>query len=410
MKKIFVILLVWSTAIVGHASTNLSFLNDTLTVGEGAQRKVQNQAIQTVVIDPGHGGRDEGCSGAHVDEKEIALEIALAFGKEITSRHPEIEVIYTRETDKFVALYERARIANKAQADLFISIHCNALDGNSSVHGSETYVMGLHTADHNLKVAKRENEAIRLEADVEENYSFDPNSPAGHITLSMFQYAFQEQSIAVAEHIERRLGEREHRRSRGVRMAGFMVLKETAMPSVLVETGYLSNKTEEAYLTGTQGQTQTVQALYDGFADYLHARNRAERSDRSQLTSQKQTISTEKAIPLYPTPNEADKLFEDNPSLPETSDLAAPEVKFFVQIAAAKTQVDTEQAKWRSLNSAVRFVREGAFLKYQSGPYQTKAEAEEARADAVSKGFEGAFTVGYIGERKLSSSELDSEK
>ena len=412
MKKIFVILLVWSTAIVGHASTNLSFLNDTLTVGEGAQRKVQNQAIRTVVIDPGHGGRDEGCSGAHVDEKKIALEIALAFGKEIESRHPEIEVIYTRETDKFVALYERARIANKAHADLFISIHCNALGGNTSVHGSETYVMGLHTADHNLSVAKRENEAIQLEVDVEENYSFDPNSPAGHITLSMFQYAFQEQSISVAEHLERRLGEREHRRSRGVRMAGFMVLKETAMPSVLVETGYLTNKTEEAYLTGSKGQAQTVKALYDGFSDYLRARNRTERNNRPELASQRQKIVKENPIPLYTPAVVAETTTLNDPLLilPEQVEVPEPKVRFFVQIAAAKTQVDTDQDKWRSLNSSVRFVREGAFLKYQSGPYRTKAEAEIAKEIAIQKGFEGAFTVGYIGEQKLSSSELEAEK
>ncbi len=410
MKKIFVILLVWSTAIASQASTNMSFLNDTLTLREGAQRKVQNQAIRTVVIDPGHGGRDEGCSGANVDEKKVALEIALAFGKKIESWHPEIEVIYTRETDKFVALHERARIANKAQADLFISIHCNALAGHANVHGSETYVMGLHTADHNLSVEKRENEAIRLESDVEENYSFDPNSPAGHITLSMFQYAFQEQSIAVAEHIERRLGERENRKSRGVRMAGFMVLKETAMPSVLVETGYLSNKIEEAYLSGTKGQQLTVQALYNGFADYLNARTRAERSNAPRLASQKKQVVSEEFMPVFSAPVEDASLINKVTGVTATEKSERPQVEFFVQIAAATSQIDTKSEKWRSLNSSIRFVREGAYLKYQSGPFKSKAEAELAKAEAVRKGFSGAFTVGYIGEQKLSASELQTEK
>ncbi|MFK8057177.1 MAG: N-acetylmuramoyl-L-alanine amidase [Saprospiraceae bacterium] len=410
MKEIFVILLLCSTAIVGLASTDGMLLNDTLTVGEGAQRNVQNQAIRTVVIDPGHGGRDAGCSGAHSEEKKIALELSLAFGKMISSRHPEIEVIFTRDSDKFVALYERARIANKAQADLFISIHCNSLVGHNKVNGSETYVMGLHNADHNLNVAKRENEAVQLEENVDQNYSFDPNTPAGHITLSMFQHAFQEQSIAIAEHLEHRLGQRDGRRTRGVRMAGFVVLKETAMPSVLVETGYLSNETEELYLSEINGQLSTVNALYDGFADYLNARNVEQRVDRTVLASQVNAPVTNNPIPLFPTQAPLPTQQSAENTAPTSIESSLPATKFYIQIAAAKTQIDIEQQKWRSLEVPVRYVREGEYLKYQAGPFATKAEAEKAQEKALSKGFQGAFTVGYTGEQKLTSTELEAEK
>lgn len=406
MKDFFVLLLVCSTALVCAASTNGPLLNDTLTVGEGAQRNLQNQAIRTVVIDPGHGGRDEGCSGAHSEEKKIALELGLAFGKLIEARHPDIEVIFTRETDTFVALYERARIANKAQADLFISIHCNYMVGHERVNGSETYVMGLHNVEHNLNVAKRENEVIRMEEEVDLNYSFDPNSPAGHITLSMFQHAFQEQSIAVAEHIERRLGAREGRRSRGVRMAGFAVLKETAMPSVLVETGYLSNETEENYLASPVGQMTTAEALYDGFADYLRERKKEDRTDRSVLASQP-SVPVESSVFLSPISKPKPRQ-ESSPSVAIAE--ATPIAKFYVQLAAAKTQIDTDQEKWSSLGTPVRFVREGAYLKYQAGPFSTLETAERAKEDANSKGFQGAFTVGYRGDQKLSPSELKDEK
>ena len=413
MKEVLLILVVWSTAIAGAASTDETYLNDTLTVGEGAQRIGLNPAIRTVVIDPGHGGYDSGCSGEHSKEKEIALELSLAFGKLIELRHPDIEVIFTRETDKFVALHERARIANKAQADLFISIHCNALEGHHEVHGSETYVMGLHNADHNLNVAKRENEAVQLEVDVDKNYSFDPNSPAGHIVLSMFQHAFQEQSITAANHIEQRLGERKGRKSRGVRMAGFVVLKETAMPSVLVETGYLSNEKEETYLSDPANQQTTAEALYNGFADYLQELNRAQRTSHSVLASQVNAAVTENEIPLYdPKPNTAASevfLQVEQVEIPqEGQGYDAPQ--FYVQLAATKTQIDTDQPKWTSLQAPIRFVREDLFLKYQAGPFATKKDAELASQNAETKGFEGTFIVGYLGAQKMSFNELEAQK
>lgn len=223
--------------------------------------------IKTIVIDAGHGGKDPGCSGAHSREKHIALAVSLKLAESIRNAFPDIEVILTRDRDVFIPLYERAAIANRANADLFISIHCNYMPGSSATRGTETYVMGLHTANHNLNVAKRENAAILLEEDYEKNYDYDPNSPEGHIMLSMFQNAHLEQSILLAERFEAQVA-KSGRRSRGVKQAGFVVLKETTMPSILAEIGFLSSPREEGFLKTEEGQWDVVNDLAMAFAEY----------------------------------------------------------------------------------------------------------------------------------------------
>mgnify|MGYP000485698468 CR=1 FL=1 len=230
------------------------------------RRSEADYRIKTVVIDPGHGGHDPGCLGGHSREKHIALAISLRLAKAMQASYPDLRVILTRDSDVFIPLHERAAIANRNDADLFISVHCNYMPGSAATRGSETYVMGLHTAEHNLKVAKRENSAILLEADYERNYDYDPNSPEGHIMLSMFQSAFLEQSILFAEKVEHHFA-RAQRKSRGVKQAGFVVLKETTMPSVLVETGFLSNRSEEAYLMTPEGQSVVARAMLDAFEE-----------------------------------------------------------------------------------------------------------------------------------------------
>ena len=224
--------------------------------------------IKTIVIDAGHGGKDPGCSGANSREKHIALSVSLQLADEIRAKFPDIRVILTRDKDVFIPLYERAAIANRADADLFISIHCNYMPGSSATRGTETYVMGLHTADHNLNVAKRENSSILLEEDYEKNYDYDPNSPEGHIMLSMFQNAHLEQSILLAEKFEAHAAQTAGRRSRGVKQAGFVVLKETTMPSILAEIGFLSSYREETFLKSETGQGAIVNALVLAFAEY----------------------------------------------------------------------------------------------------------------------------------------------
>jgi N-acetylmuramoyl-L-alanine amidase len=258
------------------AAFNVSLADSLKTEPKPGTRKVNQEPektahayrVRTVVIDAGHGGHDPGCLGASSREKHLALAISLRVAEQLREAFPELRVILTRDKDVFVPLHERAAIANRNQADLFISIHCNFMPKLDWVHGSETYVMGLHTAEHNLQVAKRENSAILLEADYEQNYDYDPNSPEGHIMLSMFQNAYLEQSIRFAERVEANFEQVAQRNSRGVKQAGFVVLKETAMPSVLVETGFLSNRDEEAFLKDAAGQDQVARVIARAFAEY----------------------------------------------------------------------------------------------------------------------------------------------
>ncbi len=227
--------------------------------------------IKTIVIDPGHGGYDPGCLGSNSQEKNHALAIGLNLANAIHEQYPDIRIIMTRDSDVFVPLHERSAIANRNNADLFISIHCNFIPGRPEVKGSETYVLGLHRAEHNLEVAKRENAAVLLEADYEKNYDFNPNAPESHILFSMFQSAYLEQSILLAERIEKAFAAQTGRPSRSVRQAGFMVLRNAAMPSVLIETGYLSNTQEEQYLSSPEGQMTVAAAILSAFSEFKEA-------------------------------------------------------------------------------------------------------------------------------------------
>lgn len=221
------------------------------------------------MIDAGHGGKDPGAIHGGLREKDVTLAVALKLGALIKEAHPEIKVYYTRMTDNFIELNERSNIANRNKADLFISIHVNH-SSNHSAHGSETYVMGTHKNEGNLEVAKRENASILLEDDYQNEYEgFDPNSPEGHIIFSFYQNAFLEQSILLASEIEKELGKRKKvNRSRGVKQAGFLVLWKTAMPSVLVETGFMTNTEERNYLKGTAGKEELAESIFRAFKSY----------------------------------------------------------------------------------------------------------------------------------------------
>ncbi|MCY4418958.1 MAG: N-acetylmuramoyl-L-alanine amidase [Cytophagales bacterium] len=224
--------------------------------------------LEKVVLDAGHGGKDPGALGRLGPEKKIALRITLLLGQLIEKNLPDVRVIYTRKDDTYLTLHERADIANKARADLFISIHCN-WSPRPHVCGSETYVMGLHRTQDNFEVAKRENAVILYEENSEEIYKgFDPTLPESYILFNLSQSAYLQNSLSLATKVENHFERLTKRKSLGVKMAGFWVLWETSMPSVLVEVGYLSHPREEKQLNTRRKQKQLAASIYYAFVEY----------------------------------------------------------------------------------------------------------------------------------------------
>ena len=247
--------------------TKLLLLAITLLNSSATVERADN-VVDTVVIDAGHGGKDPGTRGVSLKEKDVALKIALKVGSYIQKNIPGVKVIYTRKDDRYLALDERAAIANRNKADLFICIHANAVS-KPEIRGTETYVMGLHKSEGNLDVAKRENSVILLDDNYEERYEgFDPNSPESSILFSIAQSAFQESSLKFAEKVEAEFKGRVGRKSHGVKQAGFWVLWRTAMPSVLIEVGFLTNPTEEKFLNEENGQNLIASGIYRAFKEY----------------------------------------------------------------------------------------------------------------------------------------------
>ena len=221
--------------------------------------------LTKVVIDAGHGGKDPGALGKKTQEKNITLQIALKLGELIKQGCKNVNVYYTRDKDEFIELHQRAGLANRLKADLFISIHCNS-NPSHSFRGAETYVMGLHKSEANLAIAKQENAAILMESDYATAYNgFDPNSDESYITFSLYQNAFMEQSMDFATIVQDEMKSRVGLHDRGVRQAGFLVLYKTTMPSVLVETGFLSNQEEEKFLLTSSGQDYIASAIFKAF-------------------------------------------------------------------------------------------------------------------------------------------------
>jgi N-acetylmuramoyl-L-alanine amidase len=248
--------------------------------------------IKTVVIDAGHGGKDPGALGKKSKEKDIALSIALKVGDYIEQNIPGVKVVYTRKTDVFIELYKRAEVANKIQADVFMSIHVNA-NVSSKLFGTSTYVMGLHKSQENLEVAKLENSVILKEEGYKNNYrGFDPNSPESHIILTLLQNAHLEQSLVFASKIQDQFRTRAGRKDMGVRQAGLVVLWNATMPAVLIETGFISNPEEEKYLMTDSGQSIIASAIYRAFKEY---KSELEKSGSGSASKSSPSNKTDKA-------------------------------------------------------------------------------------------------------------------
>ena len=258
----------------------LFFALITCTSFTGKPRKYE---IKTIVIDAGHGGHDTGCLGTTGKEKDIALEISLKLGKLIQDNFPDVKVIYTRKTDVFVELHERAEIANRNKADLFICIHANS---GGAAYGTETFVLGLHRAEENLAVSRRENSAILMEKDYKTKYDgFDPNSAEANIIFRLYQSTYLQQSLLFASKVQDQLNDFAGRINRGVKQAGLLVLARTSMPGVLIETGFLTNKLEEKYLLSTRGQNQIAFSIYRAFKEYKIDMEETPAGDKADKTT-----------------------------------------------------------------------------------------------------------------------------
>ena len=360
--------------------------------------------IQRVVIDPGHGGVDHGCSGLHSKEKHIALRIAQYLRRYFAQNYPEVEVIMTRDRDRFVTVEKRAEIANSRQADLFISLHCNAMEKADHIRGSETYVFGISADETTLNVVERENAVIKLEDNYQNRYGFDPESPEGYILLSMYQHAYEAQSLQFADLIERRMNRVPNHRSRGVKKAAFVVLREATMPSVLVETGFLTNLTDEQLLLEPEGQRLIARAVFNAFVDYkMRVENRSERPALVELpeTGAPTAAPVPLATSATPVP-----VVAPSPASPVVSASDARQVlavEYCVQLAASKREISTNTGKWTRLTYPYEVRPEGGMLKYQVTQLGTFAEAKAVQATLKAQGFSDTWIVAYHNGEKITA-------
>jgi len=333
-----------------------------------------NDALKRVVIDAGHGGKDPGNLGTgryNVTEKAIALNVALKVGNYIEKAFPEVDVLYTRDRDEFVELHERTKFANTKSADLFISIHCDAFT-RESAYGCGSYVMGPAKTEANLRMAKKENQAILLEDNQEENYSgFDPNSPEGLIELSLRQSAHINQSLKFAKYVQDQMRTRVGRKDRGVRQAPYWVISFTTMPSVLIELGFLTNKEEEDFLNSDQGQDYMASAIYRAFKEY-----------KNNIEELEKAVSKETPTPETATEN------TDNESVSEVKFI------FKVQLASSSKPVDAAPENFKGLENVEEY-RDNDLYKYLYGSATTYEGAKNLQKSVRLKGYRGAFVVAF---------------
>ncbi|MEQ1733642.1 MAG: N-acetylmuramoyl-L-alanine amidase [Bacteroidia bacterium] len=387
-------------------------------------------SLKTIVIDAGHGGKDNGAHGKFANEKDVALSVSLMVGKLIEQKLPDVKVKYTRKTDEFIELGERANIANDIKADLFICIHCNSAcvrDAktkkdrcNETKFGVETYVMGLHKSKGNLEVARRENESILLEKDYKKNYDgFDPSSDEASIIFSMHQNVNLDNSINFASKVQtqtKSMG----RNDRDVIQAGFLVLWKTAMPAVLIETGYLTNAEEEKFLASTRGQQKMAFSIFKAIREYKYelegkTLTEAERNEKPILTGKeeddvvvKTPVDTIKPIKIIkpnivvvtPKDTAKPKLYTN----PKNGTISTDAILFKIQLVSADKKIPLNSPAFKG-NKTVEENFSDGFFRYTTTRASTLDEALKNLDSVKNEGFKDAFITAYKGKTKISVSE-----
>ncbi len=381
--------------------------------------------IKTIVIDAGHGGHDPGAIGvSKSNEKDVVLDVALRLGKQIQQHYPDVKVVYTRTTDVFVELYKRAEIANRNKADLFISLHCNS-SPNASAYGTETFVMGVDKTNANMAIAQKENASILKETDYENNYEgFDPYTPESYIIFSLLQNVYLSQSTHFASMVQKRFKNDLNRMDRGVKQAPFLVLWRTTMPSVLIELGFLSNRTEEAYLLSEKGKNELAQSIRravgqlieeGGGSEALTEKDSENRSGKEAEKASEKVTEKVSDKPANGTKNTAAPTRKEEkpvaaPSGAETAPSAVASqnaqtaepvegVVYKVQIATSAQRKPTDDWAFRGL-PAVQCQQSGERYVYTAGEERTYAAIQEVLKTVREKGYKDAFVIAlYKGGR-----------
>ena len=340
---------------------------------------LNNNKLKTIVIDPGHGGKDPGTLGTKrysKYEKDIALSVSLKLGNYISNSFPDIKVIYTRKEDVFLELNERTRIANKSNADIFISVHCDGFT-NSKAYGASVFVMGMSKLKANLDVAMRENAAMYLEDNYKQKYDgFDPKSAESYIVFSLMQNTYLEQSLQLAEYVEEQFAYKANRKSRGVKQAPFYVISRTNMPSILVECGFLTNPKEEDYLQTDKGQNQIAMSIFEAVKNYK--------------LSIESSFSSNNIIDS----NDVNNKSENN--------LQLNKVIYKVQIATNLTSIFNDK-KFAGIKVEEKLVN--GIYKYYVGSNSDKRIVDEMKTELKNNGFKDAFVVAFYNGKRISTKD-----
>jgi len=372
--------------------------------------------VRTVVIDAGHGGKDPGNLGTRrykKSEKDVSLSVALKVEQYIKQRFPGIKVVMTRRDDSYPTLHERTVIANRAQGDVFISIHCDAAE-NRSAYGSSTYVMGKDHDDEN-RVAMRENSVILQEDNQDVYEGFDPTKPESYIMLTMFQYAFIQQSVDLAQTVQNAFRNDVGRKDRGVKQQPLYVTSRTAMPAILIELGFLTNSAEEDFLMTDDGQDQMAQAIARSFAQYKVRREGGTAPATESVVPdtpkpevrQPEPAAQEVPKTETPKPEVAPVVAEAKPAPAEASaNAAASDVYFTVQLSVSGLLKSVIESPFDALRG-VFYVKDGRLYRYLYGRYVSRDAALTALQEARQKGFPDAFMVAYRGTARITLDEAD---
>jgi N-acetylmuramoyl-L-alanine amidase len=346
----------------------------------------------TVVIDAGHGGHDPGALGKRGKEKNINLSVALKLGELIRKNCSDVRVVYTRKTDVFIPLDRRAQIANNAKADLFISVHTNSVAKGSTVRGAETYTLGLHRTTENLEVAKKENSVILIEDNYEQRYAgFNPNSAESYIMFEFLQDKYMAQSVQLATLIQRQFKNTAHRIDKGVHQAGFLVLRATSMPSVLVELGYISTPDEEEYLLSDNGSSALAKSIYNAFLNYKEKNRSTHAAHSAQTVHQDAEPDELPAEEEKPAPEVKKETTKPATTKKQTTTSGKPVFK--IQILTSSTVLPKGSSKLKGL-SPVSYYKEGGIYKYTYGESTDYNKVLRTKREITAK-FKDCFIIAF---------------